>query len=89
MMRNLMSTALALATATLLVACGGGGSDDGKPAAAADPFEVPASAGQSNAGWVSYLVGLPDQPAENREPVSIDGFAPPTSDTDEPIPVGG
>jgi ABC-type glycerol-3-phosphate transport system substrate-binding protein len=89
MMRKLSSTLLGVAAATLLAACGGGGGNGDKPVTVVDPFEVPASAGQTNAGFVSYLGGLPTQAADNREPVSVDGFLPPTSDTDEPIPVGG
>jgi ABC-type glycerol-3-phosphate transport system substrate-binding protein len=89
MMRKLSSTLLGIAAATLLAACGGGGGNSDKPVTAADPLEVPASAGQSNAGLVGYLGGLPAEAADNREPVSVDGFVPPTSDTDEPIPVDG
>lgn len=89
MMCKLSSTVLGVAAAALLAACGGGGGNDGKPVTAADPLEVPASAGQSNAGLVGYLGSLPAQAADNREPVSVDGFMPPTSDTDEPIPVDG
>ena len=77
---------LSLAPLLLALAACGGGSDN---AVAADPLEVPASAGQSSTGFVSYLAGLPAQAAEMREPVSVDAFVPPQSDTVEPIPVGG
>jgi hypothetical protein len=89
MMRNLSSTLLGVAAATLLAACGGGGGSGDRPVTVADPLEVPASAAKSNAGLVGYLEGLPAQASDNREPVSVDGFVPPNSDTDEPIAVGG
>ncbi len=69
----------------VLVACGGGSDNT----VAADPLEVPASAGRSNAGLVSYLASLPALDADIREPVSLDSYSPPTSETDDSIPVGG
>ncbi len=75
-------------TALLLAACGGGGYDDTPQAV--DPLTaVPASASQSTQGMVSYLGALPPLDAEAREPLSLNGFVPPTSDTDEPQDMGG
>lgn len=74
--------------ALLLAGCGGGGSGDGPQAS--DPLAaIPASAGQSTQGMMSYLGALPPLDAETREPVSLNGFAAPTSETDEPQDMGG
>jgi hypothetical protein len=79
---------LVSATALLLVACGGGGG--GAAPLADDPLAaVPASASQSARGMVSYLGALPPLDAEAREPVALNGFVPPTSETDEPQGMGG
>lgn len=75
-------------TALLLAGCGGGGSGDGPQAS--DPLAtVPASASQSTQGMMGYLGALPPLDAEMREPVSLNGFAAPTSETDEPQDMGG
>lgn len=86
MMRNTWALAV-LATATLLAACGGG--SDNPPPQARDPLEVPAAANASAAAMVNFLGALPTESVNDREPVSVDSFAPPTSETDEPVPVGG
>jgi hypothetical protein len=78
----------ALLAATLLAACGGG-SDNSPPPQARDPLEVPAAANASAAAMVNFLGGLPTESVNDREAVSVDSFAPPTSETDEPVPVGG
>jgi hypothetical protein len=51
--------------------------------------QVPASARQSAAGLVTYLGSLPPLIADMLEPVSLDAFAPRTSDDAEPLRVGG
>ena len=72
---------VALGAALLLAACGG--SDD-----AVDPLSaVPASASESTAGMAGYLGSLPGLSADSYEPVSLDGYNPPTSETTEPEPV--
>lgn len=69
---------VALSTALFLAACGGG-SD------AADPLaEVPATASESPTGMANYLNSLPGLSADGHEPVSLDGYNPPTSETTEP-----
>lgn len=83
-MNKLIPTAV---VALLLAACGGGGSDPAPtpPPVAADPTaEVPASASQSSAGLVTYLDALAAAEADGKEPLSIDGFTPPTPDDTEP-----
>lgn len=86
MKRNTWGLAAMAATA-LLAACGGG--SDGPPPQARDPLEVPAAANASAAAMVNFLGGLPSESVNDREPVSVDSFAPPTIETDEPVPVGG
>jgi hypothetical protein len=73
------------AFALLCSACGGGGSGD----PAGDSLTaVPPSASQSTQGMISYLGDLRPLDAEGREPVPLNGFEPPTSETDEPQDVG-
>jgi hypothetical protein len=78
-----------LATLALLAACGGGGS--GMPAdtsQATSPLDqVSRSASQSVSGMTGYLKALDAFAPDNREPVDLGGFTPPTSDTSEPDPV--
>jgi hypothetical protein len=79
-----------LAAALLLAACGGGSDYSDPPPQAADPLrEVPSSASQSAAGLASYLGSLPALDADRRDPVSLEAFTPPLSDSAEPQPVGG
>ena len=69
---------VALGTALLLAACGGGND-------AVDPLAaIPASASESTVGMVGYLGSLPGLSADGHEPVSLDGYNPPTSETTEP-----
>jgi hypothetical protein len=78
----------AVALALALAACGGG-SGDAPPLQAADPLaEVPASASRSTAGLVGYLASLVALDAERREPASLEGFTPQSSDDTEPQDVG-
>lgn len=89
MKRSDISWTAALASLVLLAACGGGGGAEPAPPVAVDPLEVPASAGQSNAGLVSWLGTLPTLSTDTREAVSVDGFSPTRTEDDEPLPVGG
>jgi hypothetical protein len=72
----------ALAAAILVVGCGGGGGDDTPPPAATDA--VPASASQSVAGLLSYLVALTRLQPEDKEALDVSAFAPPQPDDSEP-----
>lgn len=73
-----------VATAAVLAACGGGGGSDAPPPVTA---AVPDSASQSAAGLAGYLTALSTASADDKEPVDISNFAPPTSETTEPEPV--
>jgi hypothetical protein len=75
---------LVLASAAVLSACGGGG--DAEPdgtAAAEDADAVPISATASIQAFVGF-VGA-QRPADHAEPLSLQGLAPPTSETAEPM----
>jgi hypothetical protein len=78
---SLMTAAAALASAVLLVACGGGSSD----AAPAAIDAVPDSASASPEGMVAYLGELAKALPDEREPLDIAGWKPPTSETAEPV----
>lgn len=86
MKRNIPGLAV-LAAAALLAGCGGGSYS--LPPLARDPLEVPAAANTSAAALMNFLAGLPTESVNDREPVSVDSFSPPQSETDEPVPVGG
>lgn len=81
-MRAFKSLLLPATLALALGACGGGNDEVADPLGA-----VPQSASESPAGLTRYLGGLPALDAESREPVSLDGFNPPTSEDTEPEPV--
>ena len=74
---------LSLAAAALLAACGGG--DDSSPPPATS--EVPLSASQSIAGFISYLQALVVSSADTLEPVDTSMVTPPTDETTEPVAV--
>lgn len=87
MTRLTLNLAVPVLAAALLSACGGGhdGSADSN-----DPLTaVPVRASQSSAGLVEYLASLLGLDADGREPVSLDGFAPPQEDHTEPREVEG
>ena len=65
----------------LLGGCGGGGDDVAMPTVDA----VPASALVSAQAFSAYVGSV--QPDDRAEPLSLDGFEPPTSQTEEPIEV--
>lgn len=77
---SLMTAAAALVSALLLVACGGGGD-----AALAAIDAVPDSASASPEGMVAYLDQLAKALPDDREPLDIAGWKPPTSETAEPV----
>lgn len=78
-----------LAAAALAAGCGGGGNDLAAPQAADPLREVPASASQSIDGLMNYLASLLPLNADALEPVSLDSFAPRTSEDAQPQAVGG
>ena len=77
------SLILALCAAGAIAGCGGG--DDDRPAPTA---EVPASAGESPGGFVSYLSALIASPdTDSLDPVDISNLTPPTDDDGGPTVV--
>jgi hypothetical protein len=100
-MSKQLCVALALVAATGLSACGGGGGDDGggngngnggngngSGQGSGDPLAAVApEASQSSSGLVAYLKALVSTKAEDREPVSLGGAAPPPDDASEPAPL--
>ena len=68
----------------LLTACGGGGGDD-TPAPAPSPLDAVApEASQSAVGLKKYLGDLSMLQVEDREPVDLGTFAPPSAEDSEP-----
>ncbi|MEW6704512.1 MAG: hypothetical protein AB1430_06640 [Pseudomonadota bacterium] len=86
--RRLLALMQSVCVAALLSACGGGGGTDAPAPAQPGPLEqVPGSASQSSAGMTGYLRALGALTPEDREPVDIGNFTPPTVDDAEPEPV--
>lgn len=81
-MNRLPSSMAALLAAVLLAACGG--SDD-DPAPTAPDNTVPASAQASPEAYAAYVGALAED--DRREPLSLAGVVPPTSETAEPVPL--
>ncbi len=83
-LRKLALTAVTGAALTL-AACGGNNNNnngnDGTPPVTS---EVPASASQSIAGFIDYLMKLVVSSADMLEPVSVATVTPPTDETSEP-----
>jgi hypothetical protein len=71
-----------LALSAGLAACGGGASDEPAPAM---PSEVPASATVSAASYSQFAGSLVK--TETGQPLEVNKVVPPTSETDEPLPV--
>ncbi len=69
----------ALAAAAVLAACGGGREAEEEATA------VPASASAAPDVFTRYAADLPAD--ERREPLSVDGLTPPTSESTEPEPI--
>jgi len=83
-MRNTLVMANALFASLLLAACGGGSTEEPAPMAQ-EPTEVPASASVSTTAFVNYAGTLAS--SETKEPLDITKAMPPTSETDEPLPI--
>ena len=81
MKKTLMASLLA---ASVLGACGGGDNTPPPPPATS---EVPASASQSPAGFISYLQLLVASMADLFEPVDTSAVVPPADDVGEPTKV--
>ena len=71
-----------LALCAGLAACGGDSSDEPAPAVAS---EVPASATVSTAAYTQFAGSLVK--TETGQPLEVNKVVPPTSETDEPLPV--
>lgn len=91
MNRRLLAVSQAIAVVSLLAACGGGSGDDTSspaPAPMPGPLDaVPPGASASPQGLVSYLETLSAQQPEDKDPLDLSAFLPPTSDDTEPSPV--
>jgi len=81
-MSKTLTLAVSVIAGLMLAACGGSNAPD---PVAAEPTEVPASATVSATALVGYAAALPA--SETLEPLSIEKAMPPTSETDEPLPV--
>ena len=67
----------------VLAACGGGGGGPAPESPAPAPSNrVPSSAGASTNAYVQYTKSL--SASESTEPLEVDQFMPPTSETEEP-----
>ena len=75
---------MSVAAAGLAMSACGGGNDAPSPLA-----EVPPSASQSTEGLVGYVESLRPlaADAETADPVPLDNFQPPTSESDDPKPL--
>jgi hypothetical protein len=76
------SSLIVWAAAAVLAGCGGGGGGDTTPTPEATDA-VPASASQSVAGMMSYLVALATAMADEKEALDVSSFAPPQPDDAE------
>jgi hypothetical protein len=81
-MKKLTLSSVAAAS-LLLAACGGG--DGGSPPAATDA--VPETASRSSQGMVDYLLALAKDKTETKEALDVSKWVPPTSETEEPVPL--
>jgi hypothetical protein len=80
-------TCAVLALAGVLAGCGGGDGEADDTAMAEDATgKVPSSATSSIQAFVGF-VGR-QAPADQAEPLSLQGATPPTSETDEPMDLG-
>ncbi len=87
MIMTMRNSCLLAAAMLALAACGGGGSDAAPdtpaPAPAPAPSNrVPTSASASTNALVQYSSSL--AASESAEPLEVDQFTPPTSETEEP-----
>ncbi len=79
------ATAVSIAVAGGLAACGGG--DDNNNLAPPATSQVPDSASQSVTGFITYLQALVVTMADLLEPVDTSMVTAPTDETSEPIVV--
>ncbi len=79
-----LTLATLLTAGVVLAGCGGGSSSEA-PAPAPSPAanEVPAEASASPAAYVSWMGKQAKD--DTKEPLAVQGFVPPTSETDEPV----
>jgi ABC-type glycerol-3-phosphate transport system substrate-binding protein len=77
-----LAHAAALAAALLLAACGGGSPEPAPPPSGND---VPSAATASPTAFVTWTGEIPA--SDTREPLRVEGAMPPTSETEEPLPV--
>lgn len=84
-MRTPFLVGLALLAGLGLVACGSSGGHE--PAAPAAVDAVPATATLDGRSFTQFVGSL--MAADDREPLPLDRVTPPTSDSDEPLPVSG
>ena len=84
-MNNKQTLIALFSSVALLSACGGG--DDAPPPAPPATDAVPPSASASTLGLKNYLVDLGTMLVEDKEPVDLSSFAPPTNEDGEPEPV--
>jgi hypothetical protein len=86
---NHKQTLISLFASTALLGgmsgCGGGSDTPAPPPPAIDA--IPPSASSSPLGLKNYLADLSTMTVDNREPLDLGSFVPPTSDTTEPEPV--
>ncbi len=84
MTRN-TTVAMLLVAGLALAGCGGGSSpaEPPAPSPAAATGDVPAEASASPAAYVGWMGKQAKD--ETREPLNVQGFVPPTSETDEPV----
>jgi hypothetical protein len=90
MNKRLILLGQAFASVALLSACFGGGGDDTPAPAPPMPGaleQVPTSASDSAAGMASYLATLSTLAPEDKEPLDVSSFSPPTPEDSEPEPV--
>jgi len=82
---NTLRLLVASAAAALLVACGGGDSYSPPPPPAAPLGNVPADATLTARAYTLFVGGLISD--ERAAPLLVDGVVPPTSETEEGLPV--
>ena len=80
--KRVAKAAVAIATAAFLSGCFGGGDNDDNNSSVTS--EVPASASQSIAGFISYLKELVVASADMLEPVDITTVTAPADNMSEP-----
>ena len=81
---TMRSSCLLAFAVLILAACGGGGGDAVVPETPAPPpsNRVPNSASASTNAYVQYTSSL--SASESTEPLEVEQFTPPTSETEEP-----